>query len=138
MAGTGRIADLVARLERLSADDFREGIAKSMAETARKLIDRGFATASSPYDRWRPRLHRYPWPIMQKSGTARRDWSTETGPGGFVVRNDNAPYLFFQQFGTRTGITPREIVPSEAFGLGSWRDPLDRACVGYFRQAMRD
>lgn len=136
MAGVGRIADLVRKIERLSSSDFREGLSQAVGEKCLDLIRDGFAQKKSPYDSWRPRKYAYSWPLMDKSGKGKRSWRLRVAPGGFRIVAEDAEYLSYQHWGTKY-ITPREMFPVEAFGLGSWKEPIHQAAADYVRALMR-
>jgi phage gpG-like protein len=138
MSGSGRISDLVARLERMSSERWRADLSLKIAGVVRGLIDDGFVKSRSPYgDAWRARKGKYSWPLLQKTRAMRRGWKlVQCDAQGFKFTNTQ-DYAVFQNYGTSKGIDPREMVPVEAFGLGQWREPIRKTVSDSIRDLIR-
>lgn len=130
MAGTGRIADLVAKLNAMASTAWQESLSRQLAEQALQLIDDGFKNERDPYSkRWAPT--RQPHQILQLSGDLRRSFGiARLAADGFEVRSDIV-YGVYQQ-------PKRNMVPTTALGLPEkWQREFDRVAIRFVKETMR-
>lgn len=149
----------IARLERMASSDVKARIMRKVATVAHDECLRGFREQRDPYGApWAPRKKPRGWaalafggddghPLLDKSGKGINSLTSRAN--GDVVSLRMVGYMRFHQTGAhhnaRTNIkskisTPaydmpaRKMVPEQSRGLGTWRDPINRAAV----DAVRD
>lgn len=136
MAGGGRIADLVSKLDALGSSEWRQSLCQQLAEKSLDLIDNDFKRRSNPYgDRWTSTMQ--PNPILQRTGALRRSFRIiSVLPGGFTIQS-TAPYSGYHQHGTKR-LPVRAMTPTRAAGMpASWEREYDRVVVRFVRETMR-
>jgi hypothetical protein len=149
MAGTGKIADLIQRLDALASPQWRESLSRQLAEQALQLIDDGFKRRQDPYgEKWAPT--KQPNPILERTGIMRGTWGKKTvSPSGFVV--STVDYAIFAQAGTEHAARssaktkkesparktpPRRMVPVNNVMPMKWQQAFDRVIVRAVKETM--
>lgn len=140
------INTLIQRLEKLGAVTVRQHIASSVATVCHDECLRGFREQRDPYGiPWKPRKSPAAWavrafglmqqnhPLLDKTG-AMINSLTSRGSGGRVLMRILG-YAKFHQSGTAT-MTARKIFPDPANGLGTWREPVEKAALSAVRELM--
>ncbi len=136
MSGGGKIADLVAKLDRVGSQEWRTSLCRQLAEKSLDLIDRGFQAQSNPYgDGWTET--KQPNPILEKTGTMRGAFRiTGASAAGFTIRNETS-YAGFHQYGT-SKLPVRAMTPTDAAGMPvSWEREYDGVLVRFVQETMR-
>lgn len=129
MAGTGKIAELVKRLEVMASPAWRESLSRQLAEQALQLVDDGFKNETDPYgNRWAPTQQ--PNQILQKTGDLRRGWGIlAVTQNGFRI-GDSVDYGIYQQ-------RKRKMVPTSDRGLpDKWQREFDKVSIRFMKETM--
>jgi phage gpG-like protein len=130
------------KVQRLSAEGkavTREAIRKELLN----LVEEGFQARAEPRGReWEPRKKAYPWPILEKTGKARRSFTADASGPNVIVSNSatdrGKEYVFFHQKGWRQGgikQPARQVMPIAKMPQ-TWKGRLDRV-VALALQALQ-
>jgi phage gpG-like protein len=130
------LPEFLARLEAIASAEWRERLARRMAERTLDLIDKGYQHRRDPYgNAWKQTQQ--PNPILERTGAFRSSWTpTQVTEAGFTVAAEDVDYAAFHQSGTAR-IASRKTIPTESAGLGDWQEPLDAVVVEAVIEVMK-
>lgn len=132
MAG---LNEFVQRLQRIGAGEINARIGAAVADAAKQECLAGFDQQRDPYGvPWAQRKSGGYWPLLNKTGAGKA--SLTAVPFGDMVRMSIRGYFQYHQEGTRYMVARRPF-PEQSRGLGTWREPAERAAVNVVLEAMR-
>lgn len=136
MSGTGKIAELVKKLDAMASPAFREGIAKKLADEAARQYRADFAKQQDPYGATWAKGKKKIGKTLIRTGYLRASGEVEqVSAEGFRFRV-YAPYATYHQTGT-TRSPQRMIVPSARYGLGTWGAPFNRVAAAAIKGLLK-
>lgn len=148
MSGTGKIADLVRKLDEMASPSFRQKMLGAMAVEVHRLTLDGFIQQRDPYGKpWAPRKKAADWAV-KAFGLMQSDHPIlDTGrDGGAVdrltvrstsdgVRLKTNAYMKFHLTGT-SKMVPRKWIPTDGAGP-IWRNALQTVYTDQIRELLK-
>lgn len=136
MSGTGRIADLVRKLDAMSTSQFRQGLAKSLADEAQKQYRADFQRGTDPYGATWSKGKKTSGRTLVDTGYLRASGEPEQVTDQGFRFKVYAPYAVFHQSGTFR-MPKRMVLPDARYGLGRWLAPFNRIAAAKVRALLK-